>query len=95
MNFKVENGYFLCLYFMVNEALMTVKSMSAVDLRWDIWEASENKKEPVSLRGTGVYSLSGQIISSCDLSTTEFSVYLWCVIALQPNKCGTIMLHNI
>lgn len=71
VNFKVENGYFFGLYFMANEVLLTVKPMYADDLWWDIWDAAENKKEPVSLRATGVYSLSGQIISSYDLANAE------------------------
>lgn len=60
INFKVEGGYFFCLYFHTNEAKLIVKPMYADDLWWDIWDASENKMEPLSLRGTGAYSLSGK-----------------------------------
>ena len=52
INFKVEGGYFFCLYFHTNEAKLTVKPMHADELWWDIWDASENKMEPLSLRGT-------------------------------------------
>jgi len=64
INFKVENGYFFCLYFMAGDVRLTVKPMYADNLWWNIWDASDNKKEPLSLRGTGAYSLSGQILSS-------------------------------
>lgn len=51
INFKVDGGYFFCLSFLTDEARLTVKPMYADDLWWDIWDASENKKEPMSLRG--------------------------------------------
>lgn len=62
INFKVEAGYFFCLYFLTEEARLTVKPMYADELWWDIWNATENKNEPLSLRGTGAYSLSGQVL---------------------------------
>ncbi|MDE5595726.1 MAG: hypothetical protein K2I89_09175, partial [Muribaculaceae bacterium] len=62
INFKVEDGYFFCLYFLTDVRL-TVKPMYADDLWWDIWDAAENKREPLSLRGTGAYSLSGQVLA--------------------------------
>ena len=64
VNFKVESGYFFCLYFLTGDVRLTVKPMYADDLWWNIWEDSDNKKEPLSLRGTGAYSLSGQILTS-------------------------------
>lgn len=70
INFKVENGYFFCLYFLTDEARLTVKPMYADDLWWDIWGASENKKEPLSLRGTGAYSLSGQMLATYQIAQT-------------------------
>ena len=70
INFKVEGGYFFCLYFLTGEAHLTVKPMYADDLWWDIWDASENKKEPLSLRGTGAYSLSGQVLASYEIAET-------------------------
>ena len=70
INFKVEGGYFFCLYFHTNEAKLTVKPMYADELWWDIWDASENKMEPLSLRGTGAYSLPGQILTSYEIPKT-------------------------
>ena len=70
INFKIEEGYFFCLYFLNNEVRLTVKPMYADELWWDIWGASENKKEPLSLRGTGAYSLSGQILASYQIEET-------------------------
>lgn len=71
INFKVENGYFFCMYFCYEETLLTVKPMYADDLWWDIWESSENKNEPLSLRGTGAYSLAGQILASYQFEQSE------------------------
>lgn len=70
INFKVDGGYFFCLSFLTDEARLTVKPLYADDLWWDIWDASENKKEPMSLRGTGAYSLSGQVLSTYDIKGT-------------------------
>lgn len=70
INFKVDSGYFFCLSFLTDEARLTVKPLYADDLWWDIWDASENKNEPMSLRGTGVYSLSGQVLATYDIKGT-------------------------
>lgn len=70
INFKVEDGYFFCMFFLTGEVRLTVKPMYADDLWWDIWDASENKKEPMSLRGTGAYSLSGQVLASYEIAKT-------------------------
>ena len=66
INFKVEGGYYFCLYFHTDEAKLTVKPMYADDLWWNIWDASENKME----RGTGAYSLSGQVLASYEIPKT-------------------------
>lgn len=63
INFKVEQGYFFCVYFQTDEARLTVKPMYADDLWWDIWDASENKGRPVSLRGTGGFFAVGASLS--------------------------------
>lgn len=76
ISFRVEGGYFFCLFFFNDEARLTVKPMYADDLWWDIWNASENKKEPISLRGTGAYSLSGQILAAYAIATTTVSLKL-------------------
>ena len=68
VNFKVESGYFFCLYFLTGDVRLTVKPMYADDLWWNIWDASDNKNEPLSLRGTGAYSLSGQVLSSYEIT---------------------------
>ncbi len=70
INFKVEDGYFFCLFFLTGEVRLTVKPMYADDLWWDIWDASENKKEPMSFRGTGAYSLSGQVLAIYEIKDT-------------------------
>ena len=70
INFKVGQGYFFCVYFQYSCARLTVKPMYADDLWWDIWDASENKGRPVSLRGTGAFSLSGQVLASYVLPET-------------------------
>ena len=69
INFKVEDGYFFCLYFL-NDVRLTVKPMFADDLWWEIWDAAENKSEPLSLRGTGAYSLSGQVLATYEIKET-------------------------
>lgn len=69
INFKVEDGYFFCLYFLTDVRL-TVKPMYADDLWWDIWESTENKNEPLSLRGTGAYSLPGQVLATYEIKDT-------------------------
>ena len=70
INFKVEGGYFFCLFFLTGEARLTVKPLYAYDLWWDIWGATENKKEPLSLRGIGAYTLSGQVLASYEIKNT-------------------------
>lgn len=68
VNFKVESGYFFCLYFLTVDVRLAVKPMYADDLWWNIWDASDNKNEPLSLRGTGAYSLSGQTLTSDEIT---------------------------
>ena len=70
INFKVDGGYFFCLSFLTDEARLTVKPLYADDLWWDIWGATENKKEPLSLRGIGAYTLSGQVLASYEIKNT-------------------------
>lgn len=70
INFKVEGGYFFCLFFLTGEARLTVKPLYADDLWWDIWGATGNKKEPLSLRGIGAYTLSGQVLASYEIKNT-------------------------
>ena len=70
INFKAEGGYYFCMYFLTDEVRLTVKPMYADELWWNIWDASENNKKPLSLRGTGAYSLSGQVLASFEILQT-------------------------
>lgn len=70
INFKVDDGYLFCLFFLTGEARLTVKPLYSDDLWWDIWGATENKKEPLSLRGTGAYTLSGQVLATYEMKDT-------------------------
>ena len=70
INFKVYGGYFFCLFFLTGEARLTVKPLYADDLWWDIWGETENKKESLSLRGTGAYTLSGQVLATYEIKDT-------------------------
>ena len=69
INFKVDGGYFFCLYFFANgsafpnEAKLTVKPMYADTLWWEIWDSLECIDAPISLRGTGAYALSGMVLA--------------------------------
>lgn len=69
INFKVDGGYFFCLYFFANgsavpnEAKLTVKPMYADTLWWRIWDAPECINAPISMRGTGAYALSGMVLA--------------------------------
>ena len=91
INFKVEGGYFFCLYFLTGEAKLTVKPMYADDLWWDIWDASENKMEPLSLRGTGAYSLPGQVLASYDIPNTTNQSELTNIIEQVFQDSATII----
>ena len=63
INFKVDGGYFFCIYFLTNEAKLTVKPMYSDTLWWEIWDAPECMDAPLSLRGTGAYALSGIVLA--------------------------------
>ncbi len=69
INFKVDGGYFFCLYFFANgsafpnEAKLMVKPMYADTLWWEIWDSPECIDAPISLRGTGAYALSGMVLA--------------------------------
>ena len=51
INFKVDGGYFFCLFFFTGEARLTVKPLYSDDLWWDIWGATENKNEHSTFLG--------------------------------------------
>lgn len=56
INWIVKDGYFFCLQHLgFANVFLDVKPMYADDLWWDIFNLSENKKCPISLRGTGAF----------------------------------------
>jgi TPR repeat protein len=70
INWKVEGGYYFYLKHLncYSEATLYVKPLYIDDLWWDIFEISSNKKEPMSLRGNGTFSLDGvRILETPDL----------------------------
>ena len=86
INFKVEDGYFFCLYFFTGEAILTVKPMYADDLWRNIWEESGFDTMPLSKRGTDAFALSGQILaryntfeSGVDYDFTELIEIFRCI----------------
>ncbi len=70
INWKVEGGYYFYLVHLncYSEATLYVKPLYIDDLWWDVFEMSSNKKEPMSLRGNGTFSLDGvKILKTPDL----------------------------
>lgn len=66
LNFKVEDGYFFGVLILA-QAILEVKPMYADDLWWDIFDMPSNKKEPVSLRGAGCFSVDALTLSKFDI----------------------------
>lgn len=69
ISFKTENGYFFCLYFDTDEVRLTVKPLYADELWWNVINAPECLRKPVSFRGLGQYALPGMVLDSFPLST--------------------------
>ena len=69
INWKVEGGYyFYLIHINCCEATLYVKPLYIDDLWWDVFEMPSNKKEPMSLRGNGSFSLDGiKILETPDL----------------------------
>ncbi|MDE6523462.1 MAG: hypothetical protein K2L17_11635 [Muribaculaceae bacterium] len=67
INYMEKAGYFFCIYFFSEKAVLTVKPIYADDLWWEIWHTPKNIRHSMSLRGRGVYSVPGQILTSCTL----------------------------
>ena len=70
INWKVKAGYYFYLEHLncYSEATLYVKPLYIDDLWWDVFEMSSNKKEPMSLRGNGTFSLDGvKILKTPDL----------------------------
>lgn len=67
VNWRIESGYYFdilhidswCYQPSLHKVYLHVKPLYIDDLWWDIFEIPENKKEPMSLRGTGTFSISG------------------------------------
>lgn len=58
INWIVKEGYFFYLqHLSFARVNLEVKPMYADDLWWDIFKLPENKKCPISLRGTGAFSI--------------------------------------
>ncbi len=58
INRIVKDGYFFCLQHLgFASVYLEAKPMYADDLWWDIFNLSENKKCPTSLRGIGAFSI--------------------------------------
>lgn len=58
INWIVKDGYFFCLQHLgFASVYLEAKPMYADDLWWDIFNLSENKKCPTSLRGIGAFSI--------------------------------------
>lgn len=83
---------------MTCDVRLTVKPMYADDLWWDIWDASDNKKEPLSLRGTGVYSLSGQILTSDEIAKVadkgELTAIMDCIFKNAMDAISKFIIAN-
>ena len=77
INYKEKAGYFFCIYFFSEEAVLTVKPIYVDDLWWEIWNTPKNMSHPKSLRGRGVYSVPGQILTSYTLP--------------DSNNCGSVI----
>lgn len=58
INWIVKDGYLFCLQHLgFASVYLEAKPMYADDLWWDIFNLSENKKCPTSLRGIGAFSI--------------------------------------
>ena len=66
-NWRIESGYYFyilhidswCYQPSLHKVYLYVKPLYIDDLWWDIFEIPENKKGPMSLRGTGTFSILG------------------------------------
>lgn len=101
INYKEKAGYFFCIYFFSEKAELTVKPMYADDLWWEIWKTPENKNYPMSLRGRGVYSVPGQILTSFSLpdshnckSFTDVSAKIASIFSKAMDEIDKFLLDN-
>ncbi len=69
-NYKVEGGFYFCLFFLSKHSHLSVKPMYADDLLWDILMGPDEDKGPLSLRGNGAFFLWGQELVPYDIAET-------------------------
>jgi len=72
IEWRIESGYFICLYvglyaYVLKEIRLTIKPLYIDDLWWDVFNLSENKKRPKSLRGLGAFAVSAPQIAKYEV----------------------------
>ena len=77
INWKIISDYYFCLYHLsLENAYIEVKPLFVDDLWWDIFEMSENKHAPKSLRGLGAFVVSGvKLKEYCVFDSKRISNY--------------------
>ncbi len=77
INWKIISEYYFCLYHLsLEDAYLEVKPLFVDDLWWDIFEMSENKQAPKSLRGLGAFAVSGvKLKDYCVFDSKRISDY--------------------
>ena len=68
IEWKIESGYFICLDiglygYVLREIELTIKPLYIDDLWWDVFNLSNNKNGPKSLRGLGAFAVSAPQIA--------------------------------
>lgn len=65
INWTVESGYFFYIQSLrLEDVTLMVKPIYVDDLWWEIFGIAENKNAPMSLRGTGAFSVFGKMIAT-------------------------------
>ena len=72
IEWRIESGYFICLDvglygYVLREIELTIKPLYIDDLWWDVFNLSENKKRPKSLRGLGAFAVSAPQIAKYEV----------------------------
>ena len=72
IEWRIESGYFICLdvglyAYVLKEIRLTIKPLYIDDLWWDVFNLSENKKRPKSLRGLGAFAVSAPQIAKYEV----------------------------
>ena len=72
INWIIKENYFFCLkHLSLERVYLEVKPMYADELWWDIFNLSENKKCPISLRGIGAFSIHAMQIKEYVLNNVN------------------------